>query len=232
MTQTTRRPERSSGLKRPREPLTRERIVEVALRVMDADGLEAVTMRRIGRELGVEAMSLYNHVEDKEDILDRVTEMVMAKFEIPAPTGDWVADMKTAAREWRRVLRLHPNVMRLLAERHKPLESLDSFRPMEAALEVISRGGFSMREVVQAFNAFGGYIMGFVMMEQGLMLGRSHEHGLEPEADELVRALAQADLPRLLEALPHFVECSTDEQFNFGLDLLIEGLRARMAPGG
>ena len=232
MTQTTRRPERSSGLKRPREPLTRERIVEVALRVMDADGLEAVTMRRIGRELGVEAMSLYNHVEDKEDILDRVTEMVMAKFEIPAPTGDWVADMKTAAHEWRWVLRLHPNVMRLLAERHKPLESLDSFRPMEAALEVISRGGFSMREVVQAFNAFGGYIMGFVMMEQGLMLGRSHEHGLEPEADELVRALAQADLPWLLEALPHFVECSTDEQFNFGLDLLIEGLRARMAPGG
>ena len=70
---------------RHREPLTRDRIIEAALGVMDAEGLEAVTMRRIGRELGVEAMSLYNHVEDKDDILEGVTERVMNEFEFPPP---------------------------------------------------------------------------------------------------------------------------------------------------
>ena len=70
---------------RHREPLTRDRIIEAALRVMDAEGLEAVTMRRIGRELGVEAMSLYNHVEDKDDILEGVTERAMNEFEFPPP---------------------------------------------------------------------------------------------------------------------------------------------------
>ena len=75
-----------------REPLTKERIVDAALRVMDAEGLEAVTMRRIGRELGVEAMSLYNHVEDKDDILNGVTERVMTGFDYPPFTGDWFQD--------------------------------------------------------------------------------------------------------------------------------------------
>src|SRR4030095_14263751 len=74
---------------RHREPLTRDRIIETALRVMDDEGLDAVTMRRIGRELGVEAMSLYNHVEDKDDILEGVTERAMNEFEFPASTGDW-----------------------------------------------------------------------------------------------------------------------------------------------
>ena len=108
----------------PRERLSRDRIIEAALRVMDGEGLEAVTMRRIGRELGVEAMSLYNHVEDKDDILEGVTERVMNEFEFPPSTGDWASDAREMAREWRRLLGLHPSVCQLLAERHKPLEGL------------------------------------------------------------------------------------------------------------
>jgi len=217
-----------------REPLTRERVVEAALRVMDAGGLEAVTMRRIGRELGVEAMSLYNHVRDKEDLLDAVTEMVMGKFQIPDPTGDWVVDAKAMAREWRRLLRMHPNVMRLLAERHKPLESMDSFRPMEAALEVLGQLDLPPRDAAQAFNAFGSYIMGFVLMEQGLMLGGEPEgeaaHRLAHE--RVAQTLREAGLRRLLEALPYLADCPTDDQFEFGLDLLIRGLQARARSPG
>lgn len=214
-----------------REPLTRERIIAAALRVMDAEGLEAVTMRRIGRELGVEAMSLYNHVRDKEDILDGVTESAMGEFQIPPSTGTWVDDMKAAAREWRRLLRKHPSVMRLLAERHEPLEGVETYRPMEAALELISQSGSGPRDSAQAFNAFGGYIMGFVMMEQGLMLGQEPANHREVHA-ELAGRLLDAGLPHLVEALPHFVECPTDEQFEFGLDLLIRGLRSRQAETG
>ena len=140
---------------RQREPLTRDRIIEAALRVMDAESLEAVTMRRIGRELGVEAMSLYNHVEDKDDILEGVTERVMNEFEFPPSTGDWAEDAREMAREWRRLLGLHPSVCQLLAERHKPLDGLATFRAMDSALGVLRRAGMSARDAAQAFNALG-----------------------------------------------------------------------------
>jgi AcrR family transcriptional regulator len=219
------------GETRPkREPLTRERIIETALRIMDDEGLEAVTMRRIGRELGVEAMSLYNHVEDKEDILDGVVTLVMGKFALSEATSDWRADARDAALEWRRVLRMHPSVIRLLAERDKPIENVDAMRPMETALDIIRRAGVSVRDAVQAFHAFGGYIMGFVMMEQGLMLGREQP---DPEQilaqQQLAEALQAGGFPRLIEALPYFMECGADQQFEYGLDLMIRGLEARAA---
>ena len=89
-----------------RTPLTRERIIEAALHVMDEEGLESVTMRRIGRELGVEAMSLYghdaNHVTGKDDILDGICERVMAEFEFPEPGRDWAETCRRAATSARR----------------------------------------------------------------------------------------------------------------------------------
>lgn len=219
------------SLRPRRAPLTRERIIRTALQVMDEEGLEAVTMRRIGRELGVEAMSLYNHVRDKEDILDGVTEMVLGKFEFPPSTGDWAEDVRSGAREWGRLFQTHPSLCQLMAERHKPLESVEAVRPMEAALELLGSSGLGIRETVQAFNAFGGYIMGFVIMERGLMPGRQRAHTLdEHDHEELARTLRNAgvDLPRFIEALPYFAECPTEEQFEFGLDLLIRGLRSRV----
>src|SRR5439155_9252124 len=99
-----------------RQPLTRQRIIRAALRVMDEDGLEAVTMRRIGRELGVEAMSLYNHVRDKEDILDSISEAVLGEFRVPE-ADDWSDGLRQAAREYRRLLHAHPNVVTLMTER-------------------------------------------------------------------------------------------------------------------
>src|ERR671914_3064048 len=107
---TSQQPKRS-----PREPLSRERIIRASLRLMDEEGLDAVTMRRLGRELGVEAMSLYNHVRDKDDVLAGIVEMVMSEFDPPASRGDWHEDAKNAAREWRRMLSLHPHVMTLMA---------------------------------------------------------------------------------------------------------------------
>src|SRR3954467_12682736 len=108
-----------------REPLTRERVIEAALGVMDTEGLDAVTMRRVGRELGVEAMSLYNHVRDKDDILDGIAEEGLGEFEVPSAEA-WDEAARAAAREFRRLLLAHPGVMTLLTERDKPFTSSDS----------------------------------------------------------------------------------------------------------
>jgi AcrR family transcriptional regulator len=210
---------------RAREPLTRDRIIEAALRVMDTEGLEAVSMRRIAREVGVEAMSLYHHLEDKEDLLDGICEHVMAGFEFPEPVDDWAENCRKGARAWRRLLQSHPGVMRLFAEQRGPVRSIDSMRPMEFALRILRDAGLSDRDTAQAFHAFGGYIQGFVMMELGSIAGGSDEVHLKAHA-ELAAALP--DEFATLEAVsPYFAECDADEQFEFGLDLLIRGLEAK-----
>ncbi len=219
--------ETSEKTPRRREPLTRERIVEAAMRVMDAEGLDAVTMRRIGRELGVEAMSLYNHVEDKDEILNGVTERVMTGFEYPDWTGDWVEDGRAMSHEWRRLLNLHPSVCQLLAERHKPLEGLAAFGAMDAALGLLRKAGLSDRDAAQAFNALGSYILGYVTMEQGLMLGNDEEHA--HQHDDAMEALKGSGLDNVVACLPHFADCDPDQQFEFGLNLIFRGIRAGVA---
>ena len=210
---------------RHREPLTRERVIEAALRVMDQEGLEAVSMRRVAREVGVEAMSLYHHVEDKEDLLDGVCEHVMAGFDFPEPVDDWAENCRRGARAWRRILQAHPGVMRLFAEQRGPVRSIDSMRPMEFALRLLRGAGLSDRDTAQAFHAFGGYIQGFVMMELGSIAGGSDEAHLKAHA-ELVAALP-GEFEALVTVSPYFAECDADEQFEFGLDLLIRGLEAK-----
>jgi AcrR family transcriptional regulator len=210
-----------------RERLTRERIVDAALRIMDAEGLEAVTMRRIGRELGVEAMSLYNHVKDKEDVLDGVCECVMADFEFPEPSEDWGETARRGARAWRRLLQAHPDVMRLFAGHRGPVRSIESLRPMEFALRILSEAGLSPRDTAQAFHAIGGYIQGFVLMEQGSIAGGTDEEHVK--AHQALAAAAQPEaFAALLAVYPHFAECDPDEQFEFGLDLMIEGILAKV----
>jgi AcrR family transcriptional regulator len=211
---------------RIREPLTRARVVEAALRLMDEEGLEAVTMRRVAREVGVEAMSLYNHVEDKEDLLDGVCEHVMSGFEFPPASEDWAENCRRGARAWRQLLRRHPNVMRLFAEQRGPIRSPDSMRPTEFALSLLRSSGLSDRDTAQAFHAFGGYIQGFVMMELGSIAGGSDEEHQKAHA-ELVSALPD-EFPTLQTVGPFFAECDLDQQFEFGLDLLISGLEAKV----
>jgi AcrR family transcriptional regulator len=214
-----------------RERLTRDRVVGAALRIMDSEGLDAVTMRRIGRDLGVEAMSLYNHVRDKDDLLDGICEHVMAQFQVPEDT-DWVESARLGGREYRRLLLAHPNVITLMTERKTPFTNPESLRAYEFALDLFHRAGLSGADAVKAFHAFAGYILGFVMMELGLMIGAPEDEASRRAHDDMARLVGSADLPRLRESLPYFADCDAEEQFEFGLDLLIEGLRARtVAPG-
>jgi AcrR family transcriptional regulator len=213
---------------RTREPLTRERVVEAATRVMDEEGLDAVSMRRVAREVGVEAMSLYHHVEDKEDLLDGICEHVMAQFDFPEPVEDWAENCRRGARAWRRLLQAHPAVMRLFAEQRGPIRSIDSVRPMEFALRILRSCGLTDRDTAQAFHAFGGYIQGFVMMELGSIAGGSDEEHQKAHAE--LAATLPDEFAALQACSPYFAECDPDEQFEFGLDLLIRGLETKGNP--
>lgn len=198
------------------------------MRVMDEEGLEAVSMRRVAREVGVEAMSLYHHVEDKEDLLDGICEHVMAQFDFPEPVEDWAENCRRGARAWRRLLQAHPAVMRLFAEQRGPIRSIDSVRPMEFALRILRSCGLTDRDTAQAFHAFGGYIQGFVMMELGSIAGGSDEEHQKAHAE--LAATLPDEFAALQACSPYFAECAPDEQFEFGLDLLIRGLEAKGNP--
>ncbi len=218
-----------AGVSARREPLTRGRILEAALRIMDEEGLEAVTMRRVGRELGVEAMSLYNHVADKDDILNGVTEKVMSEFEFPEETGDWREDARGAAHAWRRLLKKHPNVMILLSERRSPISAEEALRPTEHALAILQRVGLSAEETVRAFRAFGGYIQGFVLMEIANMFGPGEAEAPERPSADWVSELPQSLFPTLIAHAPYLLHCNPEADFDFGLELMIRGLEPRTA---
>ncbi len=220
-----------------RERLTRDRVVAAAMHIMDAEGLDAVTMRRIAREVGVEAMSLYHHVRDKEDLLDGICAMVMREFRYPDEDRPWIEVARDGAREWRRVLREHPNVIALWADRQRPMTELEALMPMEFALRVIARAGIDEREGVLVFNVLGGYIMGVVMMEVGAMFsagttrpGPSGPHAVHSKLPEeaVAGSLPAETLPCLVAALPYLAECDPDDQFEFGLDLLLAGIASRV----
>lgn len=213
--------------RRERQPLTRDRIVRAALEVMDAEGLEAVTMRRLGRELGVEAMSLYNHVADKDEILDGVIDLVMSDFRYPAPGGSWIDRARAASHEWRRLLKAHPGAITVLVERDSPLSTVAALRPMELALDILKEAGLTDHEAVQAFRAVGGYIMGHVLMEVGNIGPGSGHADVPPELEARAAELAGGELPRIMALLPELARCDNDETFEFGLKLILAGLGAK-----
>lgn len=211
-----------------RAPLSRERIVRAALRVMDEEGLEAVSMRRVGRELGVEAMSLYNHVGDKEDLLTGVVEAVMSDFEFPPEADDWKESARRAARAWRNLLKAHPLVITLMSEQRKPITSVQALRPMEHALGILRTAGLPEGETFRAFRAFGGYIQGYVLAEVANMFGGQE---VDVRLEDIARLLPTDELPHVAASLPHMFRCDFDEEFEYGLDLMIRGLEAKTASG-
>ena len=212
---------------RAREPLSRARFLEAAVRLMDREGVEAITMRRLGRELGVEAMSLYNHVEDKEDILAGIIETVLIEFRLPPAGGDWLDRVRTMAVEFRRLLLAHPNVVQLIAEHHGPPRSPDGFQPVEVALSTLRAGGLSPQDTVHAYRALVGFVTGYVTLETGGLLSQDPEKHRWPEEEAFLRTYAER-LPTTLEMFPYLMECDTNAEFEFGLDMLLDGLRARL----
>jgi AcrR family transcriptional regulator len=210
-----------------REKLSRDRVVEAALRIMDMEGLDAVTMRRVGRELGVEAMSLYNHVRDKDDLLDGIREHVLSLFMDPGTEGPWEERARKAARTWRQVLRSHPNTLVLISESKGPGMTPGAIRPTEITLRLLRETGLPEDDAVKAFCAFGGFIIGFVMFEVGMTRATEASVAESPTPEQLTAALPADEFPCFMASLPYLMQGDIDQRFEYGLDLLLTGLRAK-----
>jgi TetR/AcrR family transcriptional regulator, tetracycline repressor protein len=203
-----------------RQPLSRRRVLEEAVRFADREGLEALTMRKLGAELGVEAMSLYNHVPNKGALLDGMVEVLLGELEIPPRSRDWEERIREGYRAFRRLAHEHPNVFPLLVNR--PPETMDGVWLVEEFLQTLREAGFGREEALHAFRSLSSYTFGYAMAE-------IRGFALEPDGSRLgARTLSPEEFPNLGELGPQLERVDHDAEFEFGLDLLLSGLRDRL----
>ncbi|MEU4576547.1 TetR/AcrR family transcriptional regulator [Nonomuraea sp. ATR24] len=210
----------------PRQPLSRQLVLEAAIRVADRGGAEAITMRRVAQELGVEAMSLYHHVPNKDAILDGVVDAVFAAIELPRPgDGDWRAAIRARARSARAVLSRHSWALGLIDSRRSPGPA--TLRHHDAVLGVLREAGFSLPMAAHAVSLVDSYVGGFVLQEANLPLSTPAE--MEDVAGDILEHLPDG-LPYLREMITdHALRPGYDyaEEFGYGLDLILDALEAR-----
>ncbi len=217
---------KASGEKKgARAPLTAERVVAAAMEIADAEGTSAVTMRSVADALGVQAMSLYNHVANKDAILDRMVDAVFASVPVRTDLA-WKASLRSRARGVREVLRKHPWAIALLESRRTP--GATTLLHHDAWIGVLRRAGFSAAMVAHALAVLDAYVYGFALQEVSLPLGPSEDI---PELAESILASMPADaLPNLAWFTAEHVMkpgYSFADEFEHGLALVLDGLEAR-----
>jgi AcrR family transcriptional regulator len=210
-----------------RPALSRRSLLDRALAIIDRDGLDNLSMRRLAAEFDVSAMSLYHHVPNKDALLQGVTETLLGQIDLSAAEHeDWAEALKEGFRSFRAVLLAHPNCLPLIQT--KPSPSPEALRPVEVSLATLRRGGFDEEEALKAHWLLVGYTIGHV----GFMLANPLLHAADGEA-EPYRALlgprpdADTEFRNLIDCLPFAASVDVDDVYEFGLDTIMEGLRSR-----
>jgi AcrR family transcriptional regulator len=202
--------------------MNRERVLRAAVALADEAGIEALTMRTLGRALGVEAMSLYNHVPGKEALLDGMVDAVFAEIDLPAGE-DWKKALRQRAISMRAALNRHRWAIGLMESRTSP--GATTLRQHDAVIGCLLAAGFSMELTAHAFAAVNSYVYGFALQEKGLPFDRP----------EQTAEMAQAMLAHFpVDEFPHLAAFTRDHvmkpgydfgaEFEFGLDLILDGL--------
>lgn len=205
-----------------RQPLTKARVLEAAVEIADRDGLGALTMRRLGEDLGFEAMAIYKHVAGKEEILEGMLEFVVGRIEIPEEGADWKDAMRRRAISAREVLGRHSWAIGLLEA--GTATSPTALRYINAILGNLLSAGFPMEYAAHAFWMLDCYVYGQVIQEVSLPFDSSDE-----PTERARSALDQGaidDYPHLAAMYEHALthSYSFDGEFEFGLDLILDGL--------
>jgi AcrR family transcriptional regulator len=208
---------------RRRTPLTRKRVLQTAVKRADQGGIESLSMRKLGQELGVEAMALYHHFANKDDLVDGMVDLVFGQIELPASTRDWRTAMRQRAIAVRDALLRHRWAVGLMESRRRPGPA--NLRHHDAVIGSLRAGGFDIGMAAHAYSVLDSYIYGFALTKMNLPF----------ETSDDVADVAQSMLePFPPDEYPHMVEILTDhvmkpgydygEEFEYGLDLILDGL--------
>ncbi len=212
-----------------REPITRDRILDAAIELADQEGIGAVTMRRLGKDLGVEAMSLYKHIRDKEEVLAGIADRVASEFSLPSAEGDWRTSIRDSAIAAHAVLLRHPWAGPLMESMLDPGPARLAY--LDAFVGVLRGAGFSLPDVAHAFGALDSHLYGFTMQvvswpfDADDMSAVAAAMAAELDAERFPNLLAMASMAAAGgRGIP--------VEFTFGLDLILEGLERRRRRAG
>ncbi len=216
----------SKSSTKPRTRLSRERILDAAVAFADARGIESLSMRKLGEALEVEAMSLYNHVASKDDLLDGMVDRVFGEIDLPSGEDDWRTAMGERAESAREALGCHPWAITLMSTRTSPGPA--TLRHHDAVIGCLRTAGFSITMTAHAFSLLDSYIYGYALQEATLPLGETEDE--TAEVAELMLAQVSGDeYPHLTEfGTEHVLQAGYDygEEFGFGLELILSGLES------
>ena len=207
-----------------RLPLSRERVLAAAIAMADESGIESLSMRKLGQALGVEAMSLYNHVANKDEILNGIVDMVVDEFELAIPgEADWKAALRRTAISAYEVLIRHRWAANLVLSSSGVSQA--RLRYMESILGTLRQAGFSAEMTDHGYHALESHIMGFTLWEVGMDLGSRED--LAGLATSFLRELPREQMPYLVEHIEQHLkprDPQDEGEFAFGLDLILDGL--------
>jgi AcrR family transcriptional regulator len=211
-------------------PLTRDRVLGAAVALADRDGVGSLSMRRLARELGVEAMSLYHHVPGKQALLDGMVDLVFGEIDLPSG-DDWRAAMRRRAVSAREVLSRHPWAIALMESRRTPGPA--NLRHHDAVLGCLRRAGFPVALAAHAYSLLDAYIYGFALQEASLPFTTAEETA--EVARSIMAEVPAGAYPHLTElAVEHVLQPGYDygDEYQFGLELLLDGLERAAAAAG
>ncbi len=211
----------------PRTPLSKERVLRAAIAIADREGLGSLTMRRLARSLGVEAMSLYHYATSKDEILDACLDLVLGEIEIAADDAAWRAALRHDAISAHAVLRRHPWAAgRMMSAR---TASPARLRLMESILSHLRRAGFDPEQTDHAYHALDSHIIGFTLWQVSMPFEAAD---LPAMGARFLRELPVDEFPAVAEHVQQHlagVGNSGGTEFAFGLDLILDGLERLLA---
>lgn len=209
----------------PARQLSRERVLQAAVGIIDAHGLGALTMRSLAAELNAKPMSLYHYIRNKDELLDALVDRVFAEIELPKVGGNWRVEVRRRCFSARAVLALHPWALALVETRTNPGPA--TLRHHDAMLGVLRAGGFSLQMTAHAYAIVDAYVYGFVLQQASLPFDSADSANAVTES--ILEDVTAGDYPHLVEFATHHVQqpgYHFGGQFEFGLDLILDALTA------
>jgi AcrR family transcriptional regulator len=226
MSAKTRAPTRRRAKSAPGQPLSRELIADAAVELVDREGLEALSMRRLAAELGIGTMTIYGYFRDKDELLDFSIDRMARRYELPSEEGDWRRRLRELITTMYGSLLEHPSTVQLRSRR--PILNPGALRAGEAGMAILADAGLELNEAAGAWRLLFTYIFGYAAFS-----AQEPTPELKREWAEQLGALPEEEYPVLSRASEQLAGWMAGrEPFEEGLELILDGIEARVAKGG